>query len=109
MRVAKFAMADIMARIIAQASSLPDFVAPCFTIGPSPWARTTAQMKKATPAAGATNAFTVNKWRILCTGNHRNGRDPIQKRKNETKSRVLVPDDADMLEDRFRSVKTHKA
>jgi hypothetical protein len=33
----------------------------------------------------------------LCTGNQRNGREPAQNRKKETKSRVFVPEEADMV------------
>lgn len=62
--VAKLAMDDIMPETIAQASVLPDAVAPWWTIGPTPPALTIAQMKNATPAVGTTKAFTVNKCLI---------------------------------------------
>lgn len=53
-RVAKLAIADMMPETIAHASVLPDAVAPWWTMGPIPLARTIAQMKKATPAVGTT-------------------------------------------------------
>ena len=62
-----------------------------------PCALMMAHMKKQIPAVGTTYALTVNKCRILCTGNQRKGRDPNQKKRKETKSRVLVPDDLDMV------------
>ena len=62
-----------------------------------PCARMMAHMKKEIPAVGTTHALTVNKCRILCTGNHRNGREHSQKRRKEKKSRVLVPDALDMV------------
>jgi hypothetical protein len=65
MRVAKFAIADMIPLTIAQAISDPCEVLPLCTMGPIPFARTIAQMKNATPAVGTTYAFTVNKWRIL--------------------------------------------
>lgn len=94
---AKLAMALMMPLMIAQARSLPWIVEGCLTIGPRPPAATIAQMKKAMPAAGATKDLTVKRWRILYTGNHKNGSEPSQNRKKETKSLVLVPDEAGIV------------
>jgi hypothetical protein len=49
-------------------------------------------MKKETPAVGTTYALTVNRWRILWTGNQMAGREQSQKMKKDTKSLVLVPE-----------------
>jgi hypothetical protein len=49
-------------------------------------------MKNEMPAVGATKALTVNKWRILCTGGQRNGREPTQKNRKDTKATVFVPE-----------------
>jgi hypothetical protein len=97
MRVAKFPIEAMMPLITPQTRSDPCRDAGLCTIGPMPCALTIAQAKNTIPAVGTTYALTVNKCRILCTGNHRNGSDPNQKRKKETKSRVLVPDDLDMV------------
>jgi hypothetical protein len=43
-----------------------------------------AQMKKAIPAQGTKYALTVNRWRILWTGNQMAGSEQTQKRKKET-------------------------
>lgn len=64
-KVAKLAMALMMPLTMSQPSSDPLASLGCLTIGPSPFARTIAQMKKAIPAVGAKKALTVNKWRIL--------------------------------------------
>lgn len=66
-------------------------------MGPMPLARTMAQMKNAMPAVGTTKAFTEKRWRILWTGNQRKGSEPAQKRRKETKSQVLVPEEADRV------------
>lgn len=91
-KVAKLDMDAMMPAIHPQASLEPEASAGCRTMGPSPLARTMAQMKKAIPAAGTKYALTVNKWRILWTGGHRKGSEPSQKMKKPTKSRVEVPE-----------------
>lgn len=90
-RVAKFAIDDMMPWTMAQPNAPPDFVAPLCTMGPIPCARTIAQMKKAIPAGGTKKDFAVNRWRILCTGNQMNGKLQSQKRKKLTKPMVSVP------------------
>lgn len=91
-RVAKLAMDDMMPVTIPQASFDPWAVFGCLTIGPIPFARTTAQMKKATPAIGTTMALAVNKCRILWTGNQMAGNEKNQKRKKERNMSLDVPD-----------------
>src|SRR5690242_1574131 len=91
-KAAKLAIADMVPRTMSQPSSEPDLVPGWCTIGPIPLARTMAQMKKAIPAVGTTYAFTVNKWRILWTAGQRNGREPSQKNRYETKWTVFVPE-----------------
>ena len=61
MRVAKLAIDDMMPVTIPHASFDPCAVLGCLTIGPRPFALTTAQMKNATPAIGTTIDLTVNK------------------------------------------------
>jgi hypothetical protein len=51
-----------------------------------------AQIKNAIPAVGTTNALTVNRCRILWTGNQIAGSEQSQKMKKETKSLVFVPE-----------------
>ena len=92
MRVAKLAIADMIPITIPHANLDPEASAGCFTIGPIPCALTMAQMKNVMPAMGTTKALTVNKCRILCTGNQIAGKETSQKMKKETKSRVFVPD-----------------
>lgn len=92
MRVAKLEMADMMPITIPQTSLEPEALAGCWMMGPSPWALTTAQMKNAMPAVGTTYALTVNRCRILCTGNQIAGREINQKMKKQVKSRVFVPE-----------------
>jgi len=91
-KVAKLAMELMTPLTNAHASSLPDMVAGCRTIGPTPPARTTAQMRKAIPATGTKYDLTVNKWRIWWTGNQMAGNEQSQKMKKEAKSAVDVPD-----------------
>lgn len=45
-------------------------------MGPTPCALTIAQMKKAIPAIGTTNAFAVNRWRLV-RGNTIRGSDQL--------------------------------
>lgn len=117
MRVAKLAMADIMPSIMlfcgdasqfgrktivlpvthAHPKSLPDAVPPCLTMGPMPCALTMIQMKYAIPAIGATIDLTVNRCLTFSTGNQTAGMWRRMKRKNDTKSLVVVPLDAGML------------
>jgi hypothetical protein len=52
--VAKLAIADMMPVTIPHANLDPVATAGWCTIGPMPWARTIAQMKKAIPAVGTT-------------------------------------------------------
>lgn len=61
MRVAKFAIEDMIPVTIPHANFEPCDVLLCFTIGPMPLARTRAQMKKAIPAVGTTYALTVKR------------------------------------------------
>ena len=97
MRVAKFPIEAMMPLITPQTRSDPCRDAGLCTTGPMPCALTIAQAKKTRPAVGTTYALMVNKCRILCTGNHKNGSDPNQKRTKEMMSRVLVPNDSDMV------------
>jgi len=83
MSVAKLAMELMMPLTTSHASSEPCLVAGCFMIGPNPPARTTAQIRKAMPAAGTKYALTVKRWRILWTGNQMAGNEQSQKMKNE--------------------------
>jgi hypothetical protein len=46
------------------------------------------------PAIGATIALTVKKCLTLCTGSHTHGICMRMKRKNPTKSLVVVPEEA---------------
>lgn len=52
MRQAKLAMADIIPPTIPHANSEPVALAPCFTIGPIPFALIRAQIKNKIPAVG---------------------------------------------------------
>lgn len=88
-RVAKLAIDDMMPLTISQARSPPCIVFDFLTMGPTPPARTRAQIKKAMPAGGTKYALAVNKCRILWTGNQMAGREQSQKIKNDTKSGVL--------------------
>lgn len=88
----KFAIEDIIPLTIAQASSLPWMLFGLWITGPAPLALTKLQIKNAIPAAGTTKDFTVNKCLILWTCGYNAGSDNNQKRKNETKSLVLVPE-----------------
>jgi hypothetical protein len=83
MRVAKLAMDDMMPLMIPHASSEPCALLVWCTIGPIPFAFTSAHMKKATPAVGTKYAFTVNRWRILWTGNQIAGNEQNQNKKND--------------------------
>ncbi len=53
-----------------------------------------AQIKNDRPAVGTTYALTVNKCRILWTGNQIAGKERSQKMKKERKSLVFVPEEA---------------
>lgn len=85
-------MADMMPRTMSQPSSEPRTVPDCLTMGPSPFARTIAQMKNAMPAVGTKYALTVNRCRILCTGGQMKGRLPSQNRKKLVNATVFVPE-----------------
>lgn len=61
MRVAKLAMEDMKPLTNSQPSSLPESRPGWRTIGPTPPARTMAQMKKAMPAVGTTYDLTVKR------------------------------------------------
>lgn len=83
MSVAKLAIELMHPFTNSHPSALPDLVAGWWTIGPTPPARTMAQMKKAMPAQGTKYAFTVKRCRTLCTGNQMAGSDNSQKMKKE--------------------------
>ena len=85
-RVAKFAMDDMIPETIAQPKAPPDLVPPWCTIGPIPCALTITHIKKATPATGTKKALTVKRWRILWTGNQMAGKLQKQNRKKLRKS-----------------------
>ncbi len=82
MRVAKLAMLLITPFTNCQPSSDPEMVAGWRTMGPAPPALTRAQMKKEMPQMGTKYDLTVNKCRILCTGNQMAGSEHSQKMKN---------------------------
>jgi hypothetical protein len=92
MRVAKLAIALMIPETMPHANLEPWATPGWCTIGPIPCALTMAQMKKEIPAVGTTKALTVNKCRILCTGNQIAGSEQSQKMKNERKSLVFVPE-----------------
>jgi hypothetical protein len=51
------------------ASFEPEDEAGWWMMGPMPWARMMAQLKKAMPARGTKIALAVKRWRIVWTGN----------------------------------------
>ena len=65
MRVAILLMHDMRLTTIAHPNSEPCTVAGCDMMGPTPFALTMHQIKKMTPAAGATMALSVKRWRLM--------------------------------------------